>query len=209
MIHLHERERLTEEELVEGCRRGDPEARRELYVRTADAIYRLLLRMTQEPETAADLTQDTYIRVFQNIDRFEGAASLSTWIYRIAVNEARQHFRRRKRQDEILREELPRPEEVSQGRQETAALQMDVRAALERLPDEERTLIVLRYFEGLDYARIAQVLGKPAGTVASGLNRARRMLEGHLRPAERPDRPEEGAGLKHLRRESGERGPRI
>ncbi|HPU33530.1 MAG TPA: sigma-70 family RNA polymerase sigma factor [Phycisphaerae bacterium] len=187
MIRLDDQERLSEQQLIEGCLRGDQAAQRALYAQTVDPVYRLLLRMTQDPETAADLTQDTYIRVFQNLDRFEGASSLSTWIYRIAVNEAQQYFRRRKRHDELLREELPRPAEAETGEQETTALRIDVRAALERLPEEERTLIVLRYFEGLDYARIAEVVGKPAGTVASGLNRARRMLEAHLGTTDPPD----------------------
>jgi RNA polymerase sigma-70 factor, ECF subfamily len=171
---------VTEKQLVDGCRRQDREAQRQLYAQTADRIYRLLLRMTRNAEEAADLTQETYIRVFRHIDRFEGDSSLYTWIYRIAVNEARQHFRRRGRHDEILREEMGRPVEAQAGGQEASALAMDVRAALDRLPAEERMLITLKYFEGLDYAQIAEALEKPAGTVASGLNRARRMLQGFL-----------------------------
>src|SRR5690606_11816811 len=113
-------------------------------------IYGLLLRMTRNPEEAADLLQDTYIRVFERIDQFQGASSLSTWVYRIAVNEAQQYFRRRRRQDEILRTEFPHPPLAGPGEQESAAARAEVREAIQRLPEDERVLIILRYFEELD-----------------------------------------------------------
>lgn len=162
--------------MIQGCRRGERKAQQELYMRTSDRIHGLLLRMTRDPDEAADLLQDTYIRVFERIDQFQGASSLSTWVYRIAVNEARQHFRRRQRQARILRTEVAPPPEADPGEQEAAAARAEVREAVQRLPEDERILIILKYFEGLDYAQIAEIIEKPAGTVASGLNRARRLL---------------------------------
>jgi RNA polymerase sigma-70 factor (ECF subfamily) len=188
--------RTSEDRLIEGCRRGSEDSRREVYARTVDRVYRLLLRMTQNPETAADLTQDTYLRVFQHVDGFQGASSLSTWIYRIAVNEARQHFRRQALHERVLQQEVGRPECVQAGGQEASGVVMDVREALGRLPEAERTLVVLKYFEGLDYGQMADVLGKPPGTIASGLNRARRMLQ-ELLGDDGEERREDGAGLEH------------
>jgi RNA polymerase sigma-70 factor, ECF subfamily len=166
---------VTEEQLVQKCRNGDREAQREIYAQTSDRIYRLLLRMTGRPEDAFDLTQDTYLKVFGAIDRFQGSSELTTWIYQIAVNEARQFLRRRRLHQTKLK--------LLTGLSEASATQCpdvdaaaDVQDALTRLPESERALIVLRHFDHLSYEQMAQVLDKPPGTVASALNRARRML---------------------------------
>ncbi len=164
---------MTERELAERCREGDREAQHELYAQTCDLLYRLLLRMTHDPDEATDLTQATYLRVFQNIDQFDGASRLSSWVYRIAVNEGLQFLRRRKRQGKHLRVIAERSERTADGH---ADLRLDVVAALDSLSAEDRALIVLRHFEGLSYAEMARVLGKPAGTIASGLNRARQTM---------------------------------
>ncbi|GMU20795.1 MAG: RNA polymerase sigma factor [Phycisphaerae bacterium] len=178
---------MIPEQIIAACRRGDREAQRALYAATADRVYRLLLRMTRNSEDAADLLQETYLRVFRNIGQFEATSSPYTWIYRIAVNEAQQWFRRRGRQERLL---------VSHAR-ETRDVQIsdhpdvhswEVQEAVASLPDAERDLIVLRYFDGLSYTEMAQVLEKPVGTIASGLNRARSLLQGIL-AAEVQDRP--------------------
>jgi RNA polymerase sigma-70 factor (ECF subfamily) len=171
---------MTENHLVERCRQGDREAQRELYAQTCDRIYRLLLKMTHNPENASDLTQSTYIRVLQNIHQFDGASRLATWLYRVAVNEALQFLRGEKMRR--LRE-LDRGQDAITG-SETAAFdaRMDVAEALTRLSGDERALIVLRYFEGLSYADMAEILGKPSGTIGSELNRVRQKLRDVLAP---------------------------
>lgn len=166
---------VTEEHLVAKVRAGDREAQRELYALTSDRIYRLLLRMTGRPEDAFDLAQDTYVKVFSSIHRFKGDSGLATWIYRIAVNEARQHLRRRRIADSKLRV-VGELREHAPPAEPDPHVSADVREALDRLPLAERTLIVLRHFDELSYEEMAQVLEKPPGTIASALNRARRML---------------------------------
>jgi RNA polymerase sigma-70 factor, ECF subfamily len=166
---------MTEEQLVQKCRDGDREAQREIYAQTSDRIYRLLLRVTGRPEDAFDLTQDTYLKVFGAIDRFQGGSELTTWIYQIAVNEARQ-FLRRQRLHQTKLTLWSSLREASAARCPEIDAAADVQDALARLPEVERALIVLRHFDHLSYDEMAQVLGKPPGTVASGLNRARRML---------------------------------
>jgi hypothetical protein len=84
---------VTPEELVEACRRGDPDAQRALYDATCDRVYRLLLRMTRNSQDAFDLAQETYLKAFTRIGQFDAAASVTTWLYRIAVNEALQFLR--------------------------------------------------------------------------------------------------------------------
>jgi RNA polymerase sigma-70 factor (ECF subfamily) len=168
----------TERKLVEKCRQGDREAQREIYAQTSDRIYGLLLRMTHNPDDAFELAQETYIRAFAHIHTFDGASSVATWIYQIALNEARQFLRRRKRYAEKLSE---LEQQQSRSSVETPAdNRMDIEQALAQMPEEEREMIVLRHYEEMSYAEMAKVLNKPEGTIASGLNRAREMLRGFL-----------------------------
>lgn len=169
---------VTEKEIVQGCKQGSREAQRELYLRTCDRVYCLLLRMTGNPDDASELTQDTFLRVFRKVQSFEGNASISTWVYQIALNEGRQFLRRRKGREEAV-SALARPTEANpEIERETARL--DIKEALAKLPEAERTLIVLRHLQELSYDEMAGILGKPAGTIASGLNRARQMLRDRL-----------------------------
>ena len=171
---------VTENEIVEGCRRGDRQAQREFYARTCDRVYRVLLRMLRNHDDASDVAQDTYIRAFAAIGKFDGSSSVDTWLYRIAVNEALQLLRRRKRQGRLLREHSDYSERRPDQPPNEARL--DVEEAVTGLPEDESAMIVLRYYEGLSYAQMAEVLDKPAGTIASGLNRARAMLKERLEP---------------------------
>lgn len=164
---------MTESDLAERCRQGDRKAQRELYDRTSERIYRLLLRMTQNHEAALDLSQDTYLRAFGRIGQFNGQSSLATWLYRIAVNEALQFLRSRKSLHQVRWGEG----DIATGNdREEINARLDLDDALERLSTEDKAVLLLRYHEGLDYRTIAAILDCPAGTVASRLNRARHAL---------------------------------
>jgi RNA polymerase sigma-70 factor, ECF subfamily len=165
---------LTDAELIEGCKRGDREAQHELYVRSSEKIYRLLLSMTRNPDAAFDLAQNAYLRAFSRIGQFNGDSSLGTWLYRVAVNEALQ-FMRRRGTLALLSEAFP-SEALTPDEGERITTRMDVNAALDLLNTSDRTILILRYQEGLDYREIADVLDCAAGTVASRLNRARDRL---------------------------------
>lgn len=145
-----------------------------LYAQTSERIYRLLLRMTRNEQDAFDLAQDAYMRAFERIHQFDGTSALSTWLYQVAVNEALQFLRKRKQRGEGLRRN--EASFKAELHREDLDVRLDIRDAVSELPEVERTLIVLRYFEGLGYAEMAQVLGKSPGTIASGLNRARESL---------------------------------
>lgn len=161
---------MIERELIQGCRRGDRKAQQEVYLRTAERVYRLVLRIAGNPDDAFDIAQDTYIRAFQRIDQFDERATFYTWLCRIAVNEALQ-FRRRG---------------AARAHRESAAAaltttpdpdppdaRLDVESALAALPAADRALLILRYQEGLDYQTIAEIAGCEPGTVGSRLARAR------------------------------------
>ncbi len=172
---------MTEAEMVEGCRDGHREAQREFYARTVDRIHRLLLKMTNREEDALDLVQETYLRAFAHIGRFDGRSSVQTWLYRIAVNEALSFLKRAKAQRKTLSSLSTDP-----GRRESPAdppdARMDVSAALAELNPADRMMLLLRYEQGLDYRTIAQVVDCAEGTVASRLNRSRQRLRALLEP---------------------------
>ena len=180
---------VTEYELVKLCRQGNREAQRELYERTSERIYRLLLRMTGNPDDAFDLAQDTYVKAFTRIEQFDGRSSVETWLYRVAVNEALQHLRRAGR-NRAKRRDLA-PPIVAGTDNDVGDIRLDIRDAVNALSPSDRAMIFLRYQEGLDYQAIAQVCDCATGTVASRLNRARGEMRSYL---------QKSYGLREVRR---------
>ncbi len=167
-----------ERELVEGCRRQDRPAQRQLYDLTSEKIHRLMLRMTRNAEDAFDLTQDAYVRAFTQIDQFDGRSSVATWIYRIAVNQALQFLRRARTGRAKL--DILRQTASASFDDQRHVTQLDVRSALAALDPDEQAILLLRYHEGKSYQDIADVLACAEGTVASRLNRARQKLKDRL-----------------------------
>jgi RNA polymerase sigma-70 factor, ECF subfamily len=163
-------------------------------------IYGLLCRLTENPEEARDLTQETFLRAFQNIGSFRGDADLRTWIYRIAINQARNRWRwwRRRKREATVSLDTPegpfgqplnatlRTERSEDPEQQTLARERErvLRAALQTLGSAYRETVVLRDIEGFSYEEIAVTLEISIGTVKSRLSRGReelrRRLEGSL-----------------------------
>ena len=179
--------------LVERCRRGDAAATERLVLKYQNRIYNVILKICGNPDDAAELTQDTFVKVIESIDRFEGRSSFYTWAFRIAVNLTLNHCRRSVRlgirsldaqrsegneqKTQLLRQFLtddssPDPAKVAQNRE---LCEMAVKALM-KLDDAQRTVVVLRDIEGMNYAQIAKVLGIELGTVRSRLSRARSNL---------------------------------
>lgn len=169
---------MDERSCVEAAQRGDRQAMRQLYDRHVVRIFPLMLRMTGRHHDALDLTQETFVRAFERLSAFDGRSSFGTWLYRIAVNEALQWFRKnRTRQHHIAaaREGVPTVEPGDGIRR-----RVEMEDALQQLTPDHRAVLLLKYQEGLDYANIAAVLGCEPGTVASRLNRARAELRSIL-----------------------------
>lgn len=173
-------------------RYGDPAAFEEVYVRFADMVFGLALRMSGDRDVAADLSQETFLRVYRHLGRFGGRSSLKTWIYRVTVNCCRSQLRRRGRR----RVERPadggreRLDEVPDERAgpEQRALGQDLgrrlKAAIAELPIGFREAVVLRDVHGLSYAEIGEVLGVRIGTVRSRIARGRERLRQRLEESE-------------------------
>ena len=164
--------------VVEGCRRREARAQRELVVRTQDRLYRTLVRLVGVQD-AEDVAQQVYLQVFRQVDRFHGDSSFATWLYRVTVNEAMQHLRRsRNRRFAILNWE---PEDSETDRCQRTETRELLDRALAEIDPELRSIFVLREVEGLSYEAIGAALGIPMGTVASRLSRARHDLQERLR----------------------------
>lgn len=179
--------RSTDEELVERHRYGDEEAFEEIYRRFADLVYNLALRLSNDPEEAADLTQEIFLRIYRHLGKFRGKSSLKTWIYRVALNHCRSRLGR-KRRSEPLSEEAERTlSDPGRGPEQHALAddaQRRVAAALARLPAPFAEAVALCDLEGLSYQEIADVLKVRIGTVRSRIARGRERLRQALEEME-------------------------
>jgi len=189
-----------EAQFIDRLKRGEAAAFEILVNERSGEIYGLLYRLTESSEEARDLTQETFLRAFQSIDRFRGDASLKTWIYRIAINQARNRWRwwRRRRRDATVSldatsdqfekplaatlpsDKSPSPEQQTLARER----ETQIREALCGLRQSYRVAVILRDVEGFSYEEIAQTLQISIGTVKSRISRGRlelrRQLEGSL-----------------------------
>lgn len=165
------------DDLVAACQRGEREAQRQLYEEHQGRIYSLMVRMVGT-EDAADLTQQVFLQVLRTIRQFSGRSQLSTWIYRLAVNEALQHLRK-KGKAKVHPLDYDAVDGSPAGTRQTEEAEL-LEQALARLDPELRSIFLLREVDGLPYQEIAASLDIPEGTVGSRLNRARQQLRIHL-----------------------------
>jgi len=188
----------TDGQFLERLKRGETAAFEQLVAERSSDVYALLYRLTTDAEEARDLTQETFLRAYQSVSRFRGEADLKTWIYRIAVNQARNRWRwwRRRRRDVTVsldatgeRGEQPlaaslRNEDAVDPEAETLAHEREnrLREALLSLRRAYREAVILRDVEGLSYEEVAATLQINIGTVKSRIARGRlelrRKLEG-------------------------------
>ena len=183
--------------LVQRCTEGDESACADLVAEHQRMVFQLALNLLGDRDEALDLSQEVFLRVFRTIHRFRGQSSLRTWIYRIAVNQARNRhrfWRRRHRADQVSLDQhladhgdlisvvQATPERVLAQKE----LATQLNQALDGLPFDQRIAIVLREIDGLSYEEIAYSLGVAVGTVKSRLTRARQALRSELREARTP-----------------------
>ena len=184
--------------LVERVKRGDARAFELLVLKYRRRIERLVARIVRDPDSVADVAQETFIRAYRALPNFRGDSAFYTWLYRIAVNTARKEAADQRRDpvisesalaqgddenDETSRAEATltdgeTPESLLAGREIAQA----VNAAVEALSEDLRQAVTLREIEGLSYEEIAQVMNCPIGTVRSRIFRAREAIAQRVRP---------------------------
>jgi RNA polymerase sigma factor (sigma-70 family) len=184
--------RSSDNQLVRRLKTNDRTAFEAVVERHYQPIFRQLWRLCGDAESAADLTQETFVQAWQSLPTFEGRSALGTWLCAIAIRVWRRSLNRERQAAGVPLEEfadsLPDPAPGPGEQYELHARQEEVQRALHRLPADYREALVLFYMQGLKYREIAELLGIPLGTVKSrlhgGLQRLRAAL-GHL-AAEEP-----------------------
>lgn len=178
----------SEERLLEGLRAGDDAAYEALIQRFQAPVFQLVHRLIDDPNEAADVVQDVFLKVFRGVTGFRGQSSMKTWIYRIAVNEAhnrRRWFNRHRKAEITLggEEEAADRTELFSDRGKTpydwtlhGEMRTAIEQALEELNPVFRSAVVLRDLEELSYEEIADVLEVSIGTVKSRILRGREAL---------------------------------
>jgi RNA polymerase sigma-70 factor (ECF subfamily) len=176
------------EAVIEACKRGDRDAFRRLFERHKDRVYSVALYFFGGDEaTAADVTQQVFLKLFTRIQQFQGESEFTTWLYRLTTNACVDEQRKRGRVRQFGDgEELRRPYagRTQEERLASAEVRHSVERAVAALKPKLRVVMLLKYFEELSYEEIAGVLGLSKGTVASRLNRGHKVLArklGHLR----------------------------
>jgi RNA polymerase sigma-70 factor, ECF subfamily len=179
LVTVSEQTRPTDELLLARARRGDAAAFA-LLLRAADESHRrLAYRLLGNPHSMDDVLQEAYLRAFRALPRFRGGAAFGTWLYRIVYNACLDELRRGRSRREVALDELAG--DVSGGSVEE---QLDLEAALAKLPPELRAVVLLVDAEGLSYDEAAMVLDVAPGTIGSRLSRARAALRAALEGGE-------------------------
>ncbi|HDY81967.1 MAG: RNA polymerase sigma factor RpoE [Gammaproteobacteria bacterium] len=186
-------ERSIDQALVERVQKGEKQAFDVLVLKYQNKIIQLVYRYVHDPEEAQDVAQEAFIKAYKALGRFRGDSAFYTWLYRIAINTAKNYLvasSRRPPKSDIDAQDAEQYDGAT-GLKEYATperlllrdeIQESIARAIDELPDELRTAITLRELEGLSYEEIAQTMDCPIGTVRSRIFRARDAIDTRLKP---------------------------
>lgn len=174
----------SDQKLVERVQKGDNGAFDLLVLKYQHKIVNLVMRYVRDPELALDITQEAFIKAYRALPRFRGDSAFYTWMYRIAVNTAKNHLAAQRRRPMDIELDMQDPEQYElhaklketdtpEGVTLSNELMETVERAIAALPEDLRTAIILRELEGMSYEEIAQTMECPVGTVRSRIFRAR------------------------------------
>jgi RNA polymerase sigma-70 factor (ECF subfamily) len=190
-------EREVDQALVERAQSGDRRAFDLLVLKYQQRVGNLIGRYVRDGSEVLDVTQDAFLKAYRALPGFRGESAFYTWIYRIAINTAKNHMvaQGRRPPGDDVDAEVAEQLDVGGRLRETATPEREllrdeiaghVQAALDDLPEELRTAVVLREFEGMSYEEIAAAMDCPIGTVRSRIFRAREAIDKRLRPLLNP-----------------------
>lgn len=187
-------ERDADQLLVERVQQGDKRAFELLVIKYQRKILRLIGRFIRDSAEVEDVAQNAFIKAYRAIPQFRGESAFYTWLYRIAVNTAKNHLASQKRRPESASDiahdeaetfadgEYLREQSTPESELHSKQIAQTVNKAMDALPQELRTAITLREIEGMSYEDIAELMECPIGTVRSRIFRAREAIAGQLRP---------------------------
>ena len=175
---------MPDRELVERAKAGDQSAFEQLVLDNQNKVFSLALRLVNDREEAADLAQEAFVKAWQGLASFQGESSFATWVYRLTTNVCIDHLRKKKRREGV--EAVVSLDDTDSGWAEPVDRESDPQRLLERsergealargldrLPDWQRQVLVLRELSGLSYQEIGEKLDIDMGTVKSRIARAR------------------------------------
>ncbi len=186
-------ENATDNELIERIKNGDKAACDLLVLKYQQRIINLVSRFVRNHSDALDVTQETFIKAYRALPNFRGDSAFYTWLYRIAVNTAKNHLAVQARRPAESEHDIAEIEQIegNSALKEHATpenllqkdeLQATIIKTIENLPDDLRSAITLREVEGLSYEEIATVMECPIGTVRSRIFRAREAIDREVKP---------------------------
>lgn len=186
-------ERTIDQALVERIQGGDKTAFDVLVLKYQNKIIKLVNRYVHDPDEAMDVAQEAFIKAYRAVGRFRGESAFYTWLYRIAINTAKNHLvamRRRPPGNDIDASEAEQYDGAAGLKEYDTPehlvlkdeIQVTIARAIDDLPDDLRTAITLRELEGMSYEEIAQAMDCPIGTVRSRIFRARDAIDCKVRP---------------------------
>jgi RNA polymerase sigma-70 factor (ECF subfamily) len=190
-------ERLIDQELVARVQQGDKKAFDLLVLKYQQKITNLISRYIRDPHEVLDVTQEAFIKAYRAMPKFRGDSAFYTWLYRIAINTAKNYLvaQGRRPPSDDVEAEVAEQMDVGTRLKETGTpenhvltdeISMTVQKAIDDLPEDLRTAIVLRELEGMSYEEIANAMSCPVGTVRSRIFRAREAIDKKLRPLLKP-----------------------
>ena len=190
--HTRNSEQL-DEELVLRVQRGDKSAFDLLVIKYQHKIIQLVNRYVKDPSEAQDVAQEAFIKAYRALGNFRGDSAFYTWLYRIAINTAKNYLVSRSRRSSDYQVDIQDAEALEnapqlQGMETPERLLLNqeiidtIKTAIDKLPEEMRTAIMLREFEGMSYEEIAVAMDCPVGTVRSRIFRAREAIDNKLNP---------------------------
>ncbi|MFK8030545.1 MAG: RNA polymerase sigma factor RpoE [Gammaproteobacteria bacterium] len=186
-------ERANDQLLVERVQQGDKKAFDILVLKYQHKIVNLVMRYVRDQAEALDITQEAFIKAYRALPKFRGDSAFYTWLYRIAINTAKNFLVAAKRRPLDYDLDLQDPEQYDmqarlketdtpEGLLLTEEIRETVTEAIDALPEDLRTAILLREMEGMSYEEIAETMECPVGTVRSRIFRAREAVDKRLRP---------------------------
>jgi RNA polymerase sigma-70 factor (ECF subfamily) len=186
-------DKIVDQELVARVQQGDKKAFDLLVLKYQQKVANIVSRYLRDPHESLDVTQEAFIKAYRALPNFRGESAFYTWLYRIAINTAKNHLVAQSRRPPSFDVEAETAEQIDAGEKlkdrespESILLKDEiaetVSQAIDDLPDELKTAITLRELEGMSYEEIANAMSCPIGTVRSRIFRAREAIDAKLDP---------------------------
>ena len=183
----------TDKEIIERVKGGEKEAYDLLVLKYQQRVINLISRFVKNHSDALDVSQETFIKAYRALPNFRGESAFYTWLYRIAVNTAKNHLTVQSRKITKSDYDVAEIEQIEGNMSLTEQttpesllvkdeLQETILKTIENLPEDLKSAIMLREIEGLSYEEIAEVMECPVGTVRSRIFRAREMIDSKIKP---------------------------